>query len=58
LYATRLDLEQNTFKNIVASKDIIKPEEMNAFFEREHLHSTKRIQIMDIKRQLDAQLEV
>lgn len=35
LFATRLDLDKNTFRNIVTVRDLIKPEEMGEFFNRE-----------------------
>ena len=50
LFATRLDLDQNTFRNIVSVRDLIKPEEMTEFFNREQIHSTRRLQLMEIKR--------
>jgi hypothetical protein len=43
LFATRLDLDQNTFKSIVMVRDLIKPEEMTEFFNREQIHGTRRL---------------
>jgi septal ring factor EnvC (AmiA/AmiB activator) len=43
LFATRLDLDIITYRNIVATKDIIKPDEMKEFFNREQIHRAKRL---------------
>ena len=50
LFATRLDLDQSTYRNLVQVRDLIKPEELKDFFDREQIHGTKRLQLMDIKR--------
>ena len=50
LFATRLDLYQKTFRNIVAVRDIIKPEELTEIFNSEEVHCTRRLQLMELKR--------
>ena len=58
LKATKIDLERNTFKNVAATRQLISEKEMNEFFNNENLHNNKCAQLVELKRQLDAQLEV
>ena len=56
--ATKIDLNSETFKKIVMEKKIISTVEMQEFFNNEIVHTQKGVQLVQLKRQLDAQLEV
>jgi hypothetical protein len=55
---TRIDLDATTFRNVTMTKKIITEKEMTDYFNNETLHNQKCAQLVDLKRQLDAQLEV
>lgn len=48
LYATRLNLEKPTYKNLVLFRDILTPKEMDEKFTKEQIHSENRLRIMEI----------
>jgi len=54
LKATKIDLDQMTFRLITGVKKKISEKEMTDFMNNETLHSQKRAQLIELKRQLDA----
>ena len=56
--ASKIELDSNTFRNIVNVKQIIPEKTMLEFFQAEQAHNLKCAELVELKRQLDAQLEV
>ena len=56
--ATRVDLGLNTFKNLVGYKDMLQEKNLHEFFGAEAAHNKKMEELVELKRKLDAQLEV
>lgn len=56
LKATRLDLDLNTYKNLVGFKDMLAEKDLQGFLVAEEAHNKKMGELVELKRQLDAQL--
>jgi hypothetical protein len=56
--ATRVNLDVNTFRMLVGFKDMLQEKNLHEFFSAEAAHNKKMEEMVELKRKLDAQLEV